>query len=99
MIDVWYRDEEVFRPGPFGPDGFVAKLEAAGVPVRRAELPLASGIVLMFAPLEGSEVASLSMDIRRRVVLVAEGATPAPTEAEAAREAAGLLGLIEPNAW
>lgn len=99
MIDLWYRDEERSRRRPFGRDGFVAHLEAAGLLVRRAQPPLASGIVLMFAPLEGSEVASLSMDIRTRVVLVAEGEAPAPTEAEAAREAAGLLGLIEPDAW
>lgn len=80
-------------------DTLVSKLEARGLAFRRGEPPKSEHVVLLFAALESPEVASLPPDVRRRIVLVAEGQTPEPEEAESTREAAGLLGLVEPEAW
>jgi hypothetical protein len=99
MISVCDRTTEGSRLGPFDSGTFVAELEAHGLSFRRVEDSAAQGIVLLFASAEGSEIASLSEEVRTRVVLVADGSGPSPTEAEAVRAAAGLLGLVEAGAW
>jgi hypothetical protein len=99
MIELCYPADEQSRLRPLGRGSFVSELEACGLMFRRVDHPAGHGIVLLFAPLEGSEIATLSPAVRARVVLVAEGNTPVSIEAEATRETAGLLGLIQPKAW
>lgn len=99
MIQIYIPPTDATFGGPFDRDTLVSELEQRGLTLRRVERLEAAGIVLLFAALDGPVVASLDAAARRRIVLVAEGPTPKPEEAETAREASGFLGLVEPRAW
>jgi len=99
VIQVCIPPTHATFAGAFGRDTLLSELKERGLTLRGVEHPESAAIVLLFSALEGPYVASLDAAARARTVLVAEGAVPRPEESEAAREAAGLLGLIEPRAW
>jgi hypothetical protein len=83
---------------PFSREDLLAEVAAAGVLFQRVLRPSGDGICLLFGYLEDDTVGKLPIQIRRHLVLVAEGGQPAPSEAERTRQSLELLGLIEPRA-
>ncbi|HTR52775.1 MAG TPA: hypothetical protein VMJ10_18805, partial [Kofleriaceae bacterium] len=97
MIDICYRDDPT--EGAFGHAAFVHQLEQAGASLQRVAAPTSTNVCVFFGSLEDDVMAKLAPDVRRRVVLVAEGATPDAASAESTRSAHELLGIVEPSAW
>jgi hypothetical protein len=83
----------------FGGDDLVAQLEAQGLRFRRVDRPSSDAICLWFTPIEGDAFRVAPPEMRRRLVVVAEGEAPTREAAEQTRKSLGVLGLIEPSAW
>ena len=66
MIQVCHALSEAPLSGPFGRDSLLSDLEGRGLTLVRVERPEAKGVVLLFAALEGPEVASLDVNARAR---------------------------------
>jgi len=99
MIDLYFEPEETKSLFPFDRTTLVSKLEERGLTFRRVEQLQPRAPCLVFAAVDSEMVTNLSADERSFIVLVAEGDTPAAGAAEATRQALGLLGLVEADAW
>ena len=99
MLELCYNDENRRDLRPFDRAYLVGELEASGLSFRRVAQPSGQLVCLLFAPVEGELVTNQSREVRRSIVLVAEGGSPTPDEAEQQRSTLGLLGLVEPRAY
>jgi hypothetical protein len=99
VIDVCESSQEHQGQRPFGRRDLLAELEENGITIRKVEQPTAGVTCLLFGTVESNAIRDLAPETRSSVVLIAEGEIPAVAESESARDALGLLGLVEPRAW
>jgi hypothetical protein len=97
VIALCHADLTSLAPIPLAM--FLARLRAHGAPLgpRVADPGAAPGICLWFTPFDAALARAPAL--RSRLVVVCEDFGPEPVDAEAARAEAGLLGLVEPEAW
>jgi hypothetical protein len=99
VIDLCYRDRKSDPNDPLSFDAFIAAVARRGLKFRRVEQATIDTVCVLFGSLEDGVVARLPAEVRNKVVVVAEGGTPAAIDAASTRDSLGLLGLVEPRAW